>query len=113
MYDIGTQHFIVIFYPPQQDEWEEDDRPPAVIPLGAMKRVSSDPSFVGSDAAESTGEDSQIDDLMFMLKTQTYPTNQDSDVNPLLESPGTSPTKKPSGSEHLQLRRISIADTHL
>ena len=53
------------------------------------------------------GEDSQLDDLMFMLKTQNYP--HDEEAQSLFpESP-----HKPSASEHMELRRISIADTHL
>ena len=54
---------------------------------------------------DQSGEDSNLDDLMFMLKTQNY----DDDSAPLV-----SPRKRePKGEEHLKLRRISIADTHL
>ena len=59
-------------------------------------------------------DDSQLDDIMFMLKTggsysldeglrrESYATNATDDTD-----------VKPSSSEHYQLRRISIADTHL
>lgn len=54
--------------------------------------------------SESQGGESQLDDLMFMLKTQSYPSDRaGSKVTPT----------KPKGEEHLELRRISIADTHL
>lgn len=86
-----------------QDEWE-DDRVPPVMPMG-VKRVSSD-SF--QHTSMQSGDDSQLDDLMFMLKTQTYPHDDEEQDYPYPESP-----RKPSASEHLELRRISIADTHL
>ena len=72
----------------QQEEMEREEHEPSppVVPLG-VKRVPSD-------------------DLMFMLKTQTYSPTDDT-----FEMEST--TKKPSGSEQLQYRRISIADTHL
>lgn len=58
-----------------------------------------------SPGPDQSGEDSNLDDLMFMLKTQNY----DDDSAPLV-----SPRKRePKGEEHLELRRISIADTHL
>lgn len=92
-----------------QDEWEEDSTIPAVIPL-AVRRVGSEPSIPPSlDEADGGDEgDSHLDDLMFMLKTQSYPHDE---AEPLFES--DSSIRKPSGSEHLQMRRISIADTHL
>lgn len=72
---------------------------PAVIPLSLRQVPSVEPSI--------EGDDSQLDDLMFMLKTQNLP--QDEDMEPLFpEGP-----HKPTASEHLELRRISIADTHL
>ncbi len=89
-----------------QDEWEEDDdNVPPVVSLG-MKRVSSEPSVQPSNQSG----DSHLDDLMFMLKTQTYPHDEEEEEPdfPDLDSP-----RKPSASEHLELRRISIADTHL
>ena len=87
-----------------QDEWEEDSTAPPVISLG-MKRVSSDHSLQSS---VQTGEDSQLDDLMFMLKTQTYPHGDDEQD---VYDPDS--IRNPSASEHLEYRRISIADTHL
>ena len=59
-------------------------------------------------------EDSHLDDIMFMLKTggsysmeegirESYATNATDETD----------TTKPSSSEHYELRRISIADTHL
>ena len=72
----------------------------SVIPLGLRQVPSEEPSL--------EGDDSQLDDLMFMLKTQNLPEGED-DTTPLFpESP-----HKPAASEHLELRRISIADTHL
>ena len=60
---------------------------------------------LGGPPADPSGDDSNLDDLMFMLKTQNY----DDDSAPLV-----SPRKRePKGEEHLELRRISIADTHL
>ena len=72
-----------------------------VIPLGLRQFPSEDPSL--------EGDDSQLDDLMFMLKTHNVPEGEEDDTLPLFpESP-----HKPTTSEHLELRRISIADTHL
>ena len=71
------------------------------IPLSLRPVLSEDPSL--------EGDDSQLDDLMFMLKTQNMPDEDDDDTTPFFpESP-----RKPTTSEHLELRRISIADTHL
>lgn len=86
----------------QQEEWERENLapPPPVVPLG-MKRSSSDPSL-----QQDPTEDSHLDDLMFMLKTQTY-----SPADDTFEMESTN--KKPSGSERLVYRPISIADTHL
>jgi len=81
-------------------EREEHEPSPPVVSLG-VKRVPSETSL-----QQETGEDSHLDDLMFMLKTQTYSPTDDT-----FEMEST--TKKPSGSEQLQYRRISIADTHL
>ena len=86
--------------PPDSDEDStESSGGPPVIPLSLRQVPSEEPSL--------EGDDSQLDDLMFMLKTQNLP--QDKDTSPLFpESP-----RKPAASEHLELRRISIADTHL
>lgn len=73
---------------------------PPVIPLSLRQVPSEEPSL--------EGDDSQLDDLMFMLKTQNLP--QDEDMDPLFPEGPREPT---AASEHLQLRRISIADTHL
>lgn len=82
-----------------EDDQESDINVRPVVGL-AMKRVPSVEQSL-------EGEDSQLDDLMFMLKTQNYP--HDEEPQPLFpESP-----QKPSASEHMELRRISIADTHL
>ncbi len=59
---------------------------------------------IQASVSESQGGESQLDDLMFMLKTQSYPSDRQ----------GLKVTSnKPKGEEHLELRRISIADTHL
>ena len=80
-----------------------------IMTLG-VRQLPSDTSLHRPGASSSgppdpSGEDSNLDDLMFMLKTQNY----DDDSAPLV-----SPRKRePKGEEHLELRRISIADTHL
>ena len=82
-----------------------------IMTLG-MRQLSSDTNLFpgtspgGMDPSDpEEREDSNLDDLMFMLKTQNY----DDDSAPLV-----SPRKRePKGEEHLELRRISIADTHL
>ena len=86
--------------PPESDEDStESSGGPPMIPLSLRQVPSQEPSL--------EGDDSQLDDLMFMLKTQNLP--QDEDTSPLFpESP-----RKPAALEHLELRRISIADTHL
>ena len=72
-----------------------------------------------SDSAESgsyhfgqyseTGDSSQMDDLMFALKTGIpYSQGANDDEEPLVQS---LPPKKPM--DQYRLRRISIADTHL
>lgn len=71
------------------------NRPPVA---GGIYRGSGGPQ-------DQSGEDSNLDDLMFMLKTQNY----DDDTAPLVSSR----KREPKGEEHLELRRISIADTHL
>lgn len=53
-------------------------------------------------------ETSQMDDLMFALRTGASYSQED--LQPLYEMESR---RKPSGSEQLQLRRISIADTHV
>ena len=81
----------------EEESSESDDSTlDEVIPLSLRQVPSTEPSL--------EGDDSQLDDLMFMLKTQNYPHDEDS-LFP--ESPG-----RPA-SEHLELMRISIADTHL
>lgn len=79
-----------------------------IMTLGIRHISSSDTSLPvrareGSPVPE--GEDSNLDDLMFMLKTQNY-----DDDSAHLVSPWK---RQPKGEEHLELRRISIADTHL
>lgn len=79
-----------------------------ILTLG-MRHISSSDTSLPARAREASpvpdGDDSNLDDLMFMLKTQNY----DNDSAPLV-----SPRKRePKGEEHLELRRISIADTHL
>ena len=82
-----------------EDDQESDINVRPVVGL-AMKRVPSVEQSL-------EGEDSQLDDLMFMLKTQNYPHDEEAQP-PFPESP-----QKLSASEHMELRRISIADTHL
>ena len=76
-----------------------------IMTLGVRQFSSSDVSLPPRGTSSvPDGDDSNLDDLMFMLKTQNY----DDDTAPL------SPRRRePKGEEHLELRRISIADTHL
>lgn len=76
-----------------------------IMTLG-VRKISSDVNLPQgtSPAPEGSGDDSNLDDLMFMLKTQNY-----DDSEPLTSSR----KREPKGEEHLELRRISIADTHL
>ena len=70
------------------------------------------PGTADREDSEEEGSENQMDDLMFALRTGTsYPQDDDDDQQPLFEM-GES-RKKPSSSEELQLRRISIADTHV
>ena len=82
-----------------------------IMTLGVRQFSSSDASLPPRGTSPSPGpdgEDSNLDDLMFMLKTQNYDDDDDDTV------PLTSPQKRErKGEEHLELRRISIADTHL
>ena len=88
------------------EQGEDEDDEESVSDIGrpvvglAMKRFPSVEQSL-------EGEESQLDDLMFMLKTQNYP--QDEETQPLFPES----LQKPSASEHMELRRISIADTHL
>ena len=75
-------------------------------------------SLSGSSASynfmESTGGESgsQMDDLMFALRTGVSYSQEE--LQPLCEDESQPDHQRgPSGSEHLALRRISIADTHL
>ena len=88
-----------------------------VVSMG-MKRLDSEQSLQSHSFAPSGLEEddidssSQMDDLMFMLKTNTSYSQED------VDSPGGGrydggSIRKPSASEQYQLRRISIADTHL
>ena len=65
-------------------------------------------------APDSEGEsESQMDDLMFALKTGVT-SSQDDDTTPFIQEMETIPHKKPTSSEQYRLRRISMmADTHL
>lgn len=77
-----------------------------------MSGSSGEYNFVppGQDNNEEDDEEtSEMDDLMFALRTGTSYSQED--MQPLVEM-GES-HKKPSSSEQLQLRRISIADTHV
>ena len=62
---------------------------------------------------EESKDDSHMDDLLFMLKTQNFsPGSVGSDES----EPSTARPKhnrSGGGTEHFERRRISIADTHL
>lgn len=89
--------------------------------IGQANQEQGDQNNIGHDSLngssgsynfvpESADEDevSQMDDLMFALRTGTSYSQED--LQPLFEMESR---RKPSGSEQLQLRRISIADTHV
>lgn len=78
-----------------------------VMTLGVRQLSNASLPLRGTSPVQTEGEDSNLDDLMFMLKTQNYDDNDDS-------APLVTPRRRgPKGEEHLELRRISIADTHL
>lgn len=62
---------------------------------------------------EEAKDDSHMDDLLFMLKTQNY--SGDSVVSDESEPVVARPhhNRSGTGTEHFERRRISIADTHL
>lgn len=75
-------------------------------------------SLSGSSASynfmESTGGESgsQMDNLMFALRTGVSYSQEE--LRPFFEDESQPDHQRgPSGSEHLALRRISIADTHV
>lgn len=77
----------------------------------SLSGSSASYNFMESTAGESG---SQMDDLMFALRTGMSYSQED--LQPLFddESQVVKRQRKPSsGSEHLALRRISIADTHV
>lgn len=77
-----------------------------VVSLGMrrLRKTSSPYAPLG----EENKEDSHMDDLLFMLKTQNFtPASVASDDSEHRFQHNT------SGSEHFERRRISIADTHL
>lgn len=84
-----------------------------VVSLG-MRRLHSGSGFKASSPyvplGEDSKEDSHMDDLLFMLKTQNFsPSSAASDDSGhRFQQHNTS-----GGSEHFERRRISIADTHL
>ena len=87
-----------------------------VVSLG-MRRLHSSSDvrspFSSSPYAplgEETKDDSHMDDLLFMLKTQNFSAgsvvSDDSEAIPRFHTSS-------GGTEHFERRRISIADTHL
>ena len=84
-----------------------------VVSLG-MRRLRSGSGYKTSSPYSPLGEenkdDSHMDDLLFMLKTQNFsPSSAASDDSEhQFQQHNTS-----GGSEHFERRRISIADTHL
>lgn len=85
-----------------------------VVSIG-MRRLNSDfshkPPYV--PLGEESKDDSHMDDLLFMLKTQNFsPGSVGSDESdPSLVR--TRQNRSGAGTEHFERRRISIADTHL
>lgn len=89
-------------HPTADDRQEDED-----IGHDSLNGSSGSYNFVPDSPADDE-EASQMDDLMFALRTGTsYPQG---DLQPLVELDSR---RKPTGSEQLQLRRISIADTHV
>ena len=89
---------------------EEDDDEAANDSLsGSSGEYNFVPPGQDNDDEDDDEETSEMDDLMFALRTGTSYSQED--MQPLFEM-GES-RKKPSSSEQLQLRRISIADTHV
>ena len=79
-----------------------------MVSLG-MRRLHSNSDFKGppyTPLGEEAKEDSHMDDLLFMLKTQNFSGGS-------VVSEDSEPRLHPAGSEHFERRRISIADTHL
>lgn len=99
---------------PSQEAWQDTvspyDRgstPEKVVPIAinptrsSHEGSSSRDSFDSSRAPSETEEDSHFNNLMFMLRTGG---NMEAE---------SSRNSQPSASERYELRRISIADTHL
>lgn len=77
-----------------------------VVSLG-MRRLHSQGGSPYTPLGEDSKDDSHMDDLLFMLKTQNFsPGSVSEDSDPRFHH-------NTSGSEHFERRRISIADTHL
>ncbi len=89
-----------------------------VVSIG-MRRLHSTSDYSQSRSppfvplGEETKDDSQMDDLLFMLKTQNFSAGSvgSDDSEPSIRRPQQS--RKGTGTEHFERRRISIADTHL
>ena len=84
-----------------------------VVSLGMRRLHGSTSDFKGSPPYVPLGDEnkdeSHMDDLLFMLKTQNYsPASVNSDDSDQRFQHNTS-----AGTEHFERRRISIADTHL
>jgi hypothetical protein len=87
-----------------------------VVSLGMRRLHSSSDVFKRSPPYVPLGEenkdDSHMDDLLFMLKTQNFSpasvASDDSEPQSRFQHNTTA-----AGSEHFERRRISIADTHL
>jgi len=94
-----------------QEEWDQSQHGSSVsnasIPSSSL--VKRRPVSPPTDQ-----EDSQLDDIMFMLKTGvSYSTEEGIRESYATNATDETDTTKPSSSEHYELRRISIADTHL
>ena len=81
-----------------------------VVSIG-MRRLESESDYRSTPVVgEETKDDSQMDDLLFMLKTQNFSpgsVGSDDSAEQSMRRPQHSRT------EQFQRRRISIADTHL
>lgn len=98
----------------QEESLDHSGAESGVVSLG-MRQLNSDYSPHKSPSVplgEESKDDSHMDDLLFMLKTQNFsPGSVGSDESE--PSVVRRTNRSGAGSEHFERRRISIADTHL
>ena len=88
--------------------------PLGMRPLHSSSDFGEDKPFPYTPAGEEVKDDSHMDDLLFMLKTQNFSggsmASDDSDQNTHRSRHNR---LQHTGAQHFERRRISIADTHL